>query len=277
MNTKVQLKPKLDWDVKEQPVFTINDNETGRKAIMRNDNNAILGVSSLLYKPFFNRQLQKLCNSIEKIGKFKTEGFAELKGGKLILAFIRNHSSGLTLSGLDLKEYLVIGNSHDRTRQLFIGSSQQIVRCENQFSSIIPIAKAKHLPAMEVQSEFLKELTRAYEAGRVDLYMKIETLSSKRISGKMVDDMIVYLLNTDKQVIQEKDARKEILDSKTGSILRYSIEKETKALGSNAFGLFNGVTWYTTHELKQSINNFGNSTGRAQELNVMALKFCLGI
>ena len=76
MKKDKKLQSNLEWDVKVQPLFTINDNYTNRKAIMRNDDNRILGVVGEKYKAFTNRELQKLCKAIEKIGKFKTEGFS---------------------------------------------------------------------------------------------------------------------------------------------------------------------------------------------------------
>lgn len=116
-------------------------------------------------------------------------------------------------------------------------------------------------------------LRNEYEAGRKALYNAIETLPSKKIHQGLIDNLIVHLLNTDKEV--PNDAVKiKILDSLQGKSLRESIQHETKDLGMNAFGLFNGVTWFTSHELKTGSHNFGNATGVAQLLNAKALSFC---
>ncbi len=276
MKKDKKLQSNLEWDVKVQPLFTINDNYTNRKAIMRNDDNRILGVVGEKYKAFTNRELQKLCKAIEKIGKFKTEGFSELKNGKIVMAFIRNHSTGLKIAGLDLDEYLVIGNSHDGSRQLFIGTSQTLIRCENQFYSNVPLMRAKHVHGLSVQTSFVNKVKESYEIGRKTLYKAMETLPSKTISQKLVDDLIIYLLNTDSQLPSD-DRKREILNSSSALNLRQCIGKETNDLGKNAFGLFNGVTWYTSHELRQPNNNFGNASGAAQQLNAKALEFCLSL
>lgn len=58
------------------------------------------------------------------------------------------------------------------------------------------------------------------------------------------------------------------------SSINYSIDRECADLGNNAFGLFNGITHYTTH-IKNSKNNaFGNLFGSLNELNQTAFKFC---
>lgn len=276
MKKDKKLMSSLEWDVKSQPLFTITESYTERRAIMRNDNNRLLGIVSENYKAFTNRELQKLCKAIEKIGKFKTEGFTELKNGKIVMAFIRNHSTGLKIAGLDLDEYLVIGNSHDSSRQLFIGTSQTLIRCENQFYSNVPLMRVKHVHGLSVQKNFINKVKESYEYGRRELYKAIETLPSKSISQKLVDDLIVYLLNTDIQ-LPSHDRKKEILNSQSALNLRECIGREINDLGQNAFGLFNGVTWYTSHELRQPQNNFGNASGMAKQLNTKALEFCLSL
>ena len=85
--SKQKLRRSLDWDIKTQPLFTITNQCTSTKAIMRNDDNRILGIVSEKYKAFTNREHLKLCRSIEKMGPFKIEGFTELQKGKTILAW----------------------------------------------------------------------------------------------------------------------------------------------------------------------------------------------
>lgn len=197
-----------------------------------------------------------------------------MQKGKTVLAFLRNIQPNLKLAGLDVKEYLVIGNSHDGSRKLFVGSCQTLIRCENQFYTIVPFLLAKHVHGFSLQNDFVNVLRSQYEAGRMQLYNRLEMLSSKKVNHELIEDLLIYMLSSDKFVCSD-ERRKEILDSdKALNILR-CIGKETSDLGQNAFGLFNGVTWYTTHEMRRYKDNFGNTSGLAQELNAKALDFCL--
>ena len=56
--------------------------------------------------------------------------------------------------------------------------------------------------------------------------------------------------------------------------LRLSIEREIKDLGNNAFALFNGVTWYTTHEMRTSNAVHSQINGTAKLINQKAYRFC---
>jgi hypothetical protein len=53
-----------------------------------------------------------------------------------------------------------------------------------------------------------------------------------------------------------------------------SIDKECLALGDNLFGLFNGVTHYTTHIKKAKETTFGNALGTLARINQDAFQFC---
>lgn len=273
METRKQLSPTLDWDVKVQPLYTINDKYSGNKAIMRNDDNKVLGVVSENYKPFMNRELVRLCKSIEKSGNYKIEGYAEFRNGKLILAFIRNINDNLRISGLELEEYLVIGNSHDKSRQIYVGSSHTMTRCENQYYQSLELLKMKHFSNNRISESVVRSIRDSYETRRKHLYKNIEFLNSAQINRQLVDDLLVLLLQTER--LFGHDATKDIiLNSDRAAILRKSIERETRELGNTAFGLLNGVTYYTSHELKNNPANFGNSTGLAAELNSKAMEYC---
>ena len=95
------LNKSIDWQPKTQPLLTLTGLATKKKIILRNDNNEPLGIVSDSYRLFTKRELEKLCNGVEKIRPCKIEGDQEYRNGKFML-----------------------GTAHD------------LCRCENQFSSI---------------------------------------------------------------------------------------------------------------------------------------------
>lgn len=130
------LNKSIDWQPKTQPLLTLTGLATKKKIILRNDNNEPLGIVSDSYRLFTNRELEKLCKGVEKIGPNKIEGYQEFRNGKLMLGFLSNHSKNYKINGCSLKEYIVIGNSFDGTSSITLGTSHELCRCENQFSSI---------------------------------------------------------------------------------------------------------------------------------------------
>jgi hypothetical protein len=270
---KKQPDKELNWDIKVQPITTITGIVTNTKAILRNDNNAVLGYVSDRYKPLPNRELIKLCHTIERTGQFRTQGYECFRGGKLVMAFIRNYAPGLKLNGLDMDEYFVIGNSHDGSKKLFVGTAHSLIRCENQFSSVTPLFKVVHRGKFDFKEEFISQLKQQYESGRKLLYSKLECLERKKVNSELINRMIIYLLNTDR-MLPGNEMQQELLHSQQGVLLNQSIARETKELGMNAFGLINVITWYTTHEIRNTRQHFGNTSGISKRLNEKAFHFC---
>jgi hypothetical protein len=273
---KTTLLPSLKWDIKVQPLRTITGISTPRKAIMRNDNNGMLGYLSDKYVPFTNSQLIKLCGLIEKTGNFRTEGYSTFRDGKVVMAFLRNNSRNLGMNGYKVREYLVIGNSHDGSKNLFVGSSQHLVRCENQFTSANPVFRHRHVGRILVNADFAEMLKKEYEKERLSIYNTMEGLRKRPVNQAVIDQLLKSLFPTDRS-ITKADFQKEFKSLSPAELLLKSIRKEIKELGSNAFGLFNGVTWFTSHEMPRNDNNFGNAYGSANHINHRALQFCMEI
>jgi hypothetical protein len=100
----------------------------------------------------------------------------------------------------------------------------------------------------------------------------MEQLSWVKIDDSIKDALVERLtrMNDEEKLGNEVSTRKRNIITNLNS----SIDRECADLGDNAFGLFNGITHYTTHikNLKNAI--FGNPFGSANELNQTAFKFC---
>ena len=55
--------------------------------------------------------------------------------------------------------------------------------------------------------------------------------------------------------------------------LAQAIARETDELGDTLWGVFNGVTWFTSHDVRKQHNNFGNVAGTAERINRIAWEF----
>jgi hypothetical protein len=94
-----------------------------------------------------------------------------------------------------------------------------------------------------------------------------------RVDESLVNQLIkeVHLmLTTDSKAIEPKDWT----SSPSMITLHNSIKREMKDLGNTAFGLFNGVTWYTTHEMRNSEAKQSMINGTANRINQKAFRFC---
>jgi hypothetical protein len=270
---KTALQPKLNWDIKSEPVTISNTFDTGKKAIIRNDNNQLLSIVGQNYEPVTNAQLMHFTEALTKSGEFELMGFDELNNGKIILAFLKNMNPNLKINGCLNEEYLFIGNSFNGTKRFHIGTASNLVRCANQFSSTLKVFSKKHTSLLNINDDVVGDIVRVYNEKKGIFYKTFEDMEFVRVDESIVNQLIkeVHLmLSIDSKAIKPKDWT----SSPSMITLHNSIKREMKDLGNTAFGLFNGVTWYTTHEMRSSEAKQSVINGTANRINQKAFRFC---
>ena len=270
---KTNLLPTLNWDIRTEAV-TINDNyDTGKKALIRNDNNRLLSIVGKDYCPVSNAQLMNFTDALTKTGEFELKGFDELNDGKTILAYLQNNNPNLKINGCSMKEFMFVGNTHDGTKALTIGTSNTLIRCSNQFSSTLKVFRKKHTSPFEFSSIEVEDIIKTYKMRKSQVYGAFDGMDSIRVDQEVINRLVMdihKMLDTDSSLLKKQNWGW----SPSMKVLRQSIDKEMKDLGNNAFGLFNGVTWYTSHEMRNAESDFGRISGTANLINQKAYRFC---
>ena len=270
---KTDLQSTLNWDIRLEPVLVNNSYDTGKKAIIRNDTNQLLSIVGKHYEPFTNSQLLDFTDKLTKTGEFELKGFDELNDGKIILAFLQNTNPNLKINGCDNEEYLFIGNSFDGTKRFHIGTASNLIRCANQFSSSLKVFSKKHTSFLNINEPEIHQIIRTYKSKKGIVYESFSGMESVRVDQGVVNQLIheVYtMLGHDSKLAGKKDWR----NSPSMLTLQNSIDREIKDLGNNAFALFNGVTWYTTHEMRTNDAVYSHINGTANLINQKAYRFC---
>ena len=268
------LKMEIGWDVNREELLTMRGEKSNRFALSRTDNGEILSVCSSMYEPFYNADLINLVERIESVSDFQCVGFEQFQKGKRILAFLKDHRP-VPLLNDRAEHYLIIGNSHDQSSKIFMGLSNYMFRCENQFSRELYNLRIKHTRRLSMTDEDIRQMLNKYDQGKMEqIYLSNEL--SKRSVGQ--DDIHVFLkfmfpdpIVKEKLSIQEHESLRR--SKKRRREMMESIQLEMKDLGHNAWGLFNGVTFYTSNRMRGNAG-FGNTNGTAQQLNARAWEYC---
>ena len=87
---KNKLKKDLSWEIEVLPVQIKGQTKVLNKALVRSDDQKLIGIRSRYYKPVFNRDLEAIKEKILNTGGFSFKGYEEFKRGKRILAFFEN-------------------------------------------------------------------------------------------------------------------------------------------------------------------------------------------
>lgn len=266
----------IDWEVVEKPIFSNGRTIDGYKGLFRSDNDGLLSIQKSSYTPTKNDRFIEVAEKLNEITGFPIQNYYDVDGGKKTLAFLKCTES-IQVCGHEFNDYLMLGNSFDGSTGFFIGNSSIMVRCENRFSKNFRQLQVNHTKNNSSRIDSLCETFDMFMGQRKLLFENMERFTSVQIDDSIRRALIERLT----RMTEEERLGNEISTRKTNIIAQINdcIDRECKSLGNNAFGLFNGVTYYTTH-VKPTKNKaggvplLGNPFGTLNDFNQTAFKFC---
>ena len=271
----VQLLNAINWEIFADKVYRAHASGikkliTGYKALVRDDNDSELAIHKNSYKELSNGDFTKRVSGIQEVSGFSLEGYQELRGGNILLAFLKNDVEEFKIDGNKIQDYLVIGNSHDGSSGFFLGTSTHFLRCENEFSRLKRFASIRHTAGADDRLEEFMHYFVQYVNNRQKLYTKFNQFGDVIVSEEVREQMALYVLSLHKQ--EKLDELNDNQKIKLAT-LRSCIDGEISDLGDNMWGLFNGITKYTTHHMGARTPVFGNAMGAKADTNNRAFNF----
>lgn len=243
---------KLNWTVRQEQVKTESGIIIpGHMAVVREDTNEPLSIMAEGYQPYQNHELFEL---LEKVSnqtgmEVKRVGFFG-KGEKI---FIQLKSDDLTLGNDRVEGYLTGINSFDGSTSLAFGPSNITISCQNTFFSSFRglSTKVRHTKNMKVRIEdIVKSLMGTLEEEK-KMFQHIVQLSETRIGDDDVENVLRKLFNIDKEIDLEDDEAMSTVTKNKIDRFYVDLNGELKSKGDNLWGLFSGVTKYTTHTMNK--------------------------
>lgn len=257
----------LAWDVQEKPLYNQEGQQIeGYKRLVHSETNNTLNICKNSYTPVLNEQLTELAQTLADNHGFDLKGYASFKEGRKVIAYLENKNTK-QLAGFPSSDYLILGNSHDGSSSFFVGASNYLYRCENMFTSTKQQWKLPHRKGVGAQLDNIADAYDLYYNEKTGMYEQLEDFAAMSVTPKEIAGCVDYLLDAESS--GDMSTRMQNIRAQIGE----SIQTECEELGNNAFGLFNGVTHYTTHSLNGK-NVFGNPFGHANKLNRRAFEYC---
>lgn len=247
-------KTNLNWSVRTEPLQTesgiILD---GYTAIVREDTNVPLSVRSDSYYPYQNQELVELLHRVSGQTGLEIHKGGFFGDGQKV--FIQLKSNDLRLGTDRIEGYLTGINSFDGSTSLAFGPSNITISCQNKFFAAFREldSKVRHTKNMVIRVD---EICRSLENVLVEekkVFDNIVRLSETPFDEVIKDRITKHLFNIDKDVdLKNIDA----LSGKTrNNLSRFyvDLDGELKDKGENMWGLFSGITKYTTHSMGKDL------------------------
>jgi hypothetical protein len=253
---------KLDWRVRTEGLQTDSGIIVPKSvAVIREDTNKVLSLRGEGYHTYQNEELMELLYRVsEKSGLQIHRGGFFGEGEKVYIQL----KSGEQKIGTDkVKGYLTGINSFDGSTSLAFGPSSITISCMNTFFGAFREMKTKvrHTKNMVLRVE---DIVRKLEVAMVDekeMFNNIVKLSETPIGvgdlDKAIREQVTRNLFKIEKSIPLNDVN-QISTRTRNQMTRFEIDLmgELKEKGQNLWGLFSGVTKFTTHSMGENRKTF---------------------
>jgi len=252
----------LNWTISKEPIQTVSGIFIpNRIAMMRSDTEKVLGIHGKDYDPYQNHELMELLHQIGGRTGLEVHSGGSFKEGAKI--WFQLKSDNLSLNGDVIKGYLSGFNSFDGSSSLGLGNSTETVSCENVWWAAYREVKTKlrHSASMRPKIEVMLANIDIVLQREQKLFKEITMLSETAMTETQKDLATRLLFNLSEEEYLDEF---ELSTRKKNQLedFRTDLRAEIAHKGDNLWGLFSGVTRYTTHSMKKLDNSEGKMFGQ---------------
>ena len=261
----------LNWKVRTEGLQTSSGIIIPDKiGIVREDDSTILGIHSNGYVPYQNDQMMELLFKVSQQTGLDVHRGGLFGGGRKV--FVQLKSNDLTLGTDRIEGYVTGINSFDGSTSLSFGPSSKTISCQNTFFGVYKDldSKVRHTKNMELKIDDICRQIEGVVQEETNVFGSIVKMSETRFDDIIKDRVIKSLFNIDRNVdIKDVDSLSTVTQNKL-SRFYVDLNGEIQGKGDNLWGLFSGVTKYTTHSMGKGDNSenkmFGTYGNRERQI-----------
>lgn len=263
MTQKEMLVSKgLDWKVSKEPIQTVSGIYIPDQiALVREDTQAVLGIHTEGYDPYQNEELLDLLYKISNQSGLEVHTGGCFQGGKLV--WFQLKSDEYTLGTDKIRGFISGMNGFNGRHSLAFGNSNVTISCMNTFwrSYRQVETRLRHSAQMRPKiDEILRRIDVLLEEEKKG-FDEIRRLNNEPMTPEVRELVTKMLFSLDKE---EKLAVGELSTNKQNKMIRFNadVDMELSTKDRSLWGLFSGVTRYTTHDMKKGDNSESKMFGR---------------
>jgi hypothetical protein len=249
--TTAQLLDKfgLNWVVEKQPLLLPSGSKSGLFGIVRKDTDTCFTSASEQYEVFQNDELADLVQEVGHVlGVDVSKGGMFNGGGKV---FLQLPFSDKQIGGDTIKRYATALNSHDGTTALKWGATNVTISCANTFNAASKSMEnsVRHYKNMRQAVEASLRAVKGIQEQDETLFERFSRMADKKATPSDVKRVIQAVTGVDVTMsVKEAENAYSTRLRNQAQDLTTSITREMSYKGDTLWGLFSGVTHYTTHK-----------------------------
>lgn len=257
MNTETKNKVNeilvahnLDFRIEKEMLLSASGKPTPYYGLFNSKSGECLNSVKESYTVSQNDEVIELVlEGIRGFGELSVSKAGALNGGRKV--FVQLAIEGMTKLGSEnIKRYVTIIDSNDGSTGLGIGIGELVMSCQNQFFKFYKSGQSKlrHTTSLTQRIKEIPYLIENTLSESMRLTETYEYFQSTAVTKALADDMVKHLLGFDRLMSIKQESELSTRSLNAMETLYNHIEKETNQKGMNMFGLFSGVTSWTTHE-----------------------------
>ena len=244
-------KYNLRWSVSKQPLLLPTGDGTGFFGIVRSDNNHTFATCKEGYVPYQNSELAELLIRISDKTGYGIHSGGEFNGGGKVYLQLNtgNEITNLGKNKTSVKGFVTGINSHDGTSSLKWGAVNYTICCRNTFAMAQKALQqsAKHTSSIHDRVEIsVRQITGIADAEK-SIFDQFIRLSEIPVTKANIAQIVRSVTDVDITLQSQKDVS--TYSQNRATELVNSIAQEMGTKGETLWGLFSGVTHYTSHVL----------------------------
>ncbi len=260
-------KTGLNWTVRQDEIQTVGGIVIpDKKAIVREDTNQVLDVMGDGYYPYQNHELMELLYQVSNKTGLEVHRGGSFKDGARV--YVQLKSEDLKLGNDRIEGFLPGINSFDGSTSLAFGHSNVTISCQNKFFSAFRQVqnKIRHTKSMSIRiDEICKRLDVVLEEEQ-SIYRHIVELSETTFDDLMKERVTRKLFGIKPEInLNDQEAISTQTRNKMSKFY-IDLNGEIQSKGDNLWGLFSGVTKYTTHSYTKNDITAAKMYGRIGQI-----------
>ena len=284
MNNKVNeilVKHNLDFRIEKEQLISATGRPTSFYGLFNDKTGECINSVKEGYTVSQNDEVVELVlRGMEGFGELSVSKAGSLNGGRKV--FIQLGIEGMSIVGEErIKRYVTVIDSNDGSTGLSVGIGELVMSCQNQFFKFYKSGQSKlrHTTSLTQRIKEIPFLIESALSESLKLTEMYRQFQSTPVTRKLADEMVKYILGFDKNMSIKAESEMSTRSLNAMDSLYNHIEKETNQKGLNLFGLFSGVTSWTTHEKSAPRRENGREesimTGTNYRTNEQGLEFAL--
>ena len=280
LNTEQILEQNgLNWNVVKKPLMYAEECVTGANnglhhtpfyGVVREDTGEVFTTVSEAYEPTQNHTIIETMQEIAGENNLEIVKALPLNAGRKVVVQMKRPNNNIVIGDQETEQYIYAINGHDATTSLKFGFMNKVIFCQNQFAWLSGNAFSGYRHTKSIQDK-VKELPKILNfTEEENKIADLQMFSNQSANPSLINDLVDYLANTDKLPISTRKANM-VTD------LSRCIDNEMTRISHTKWGVFNGVTQYTTHMKSSPNREYGQQesilTGACGKMNEKAFNF----